>query len=132
MMGIPLISGIYCPYPLHYILFFFSFKMVLMSYIPTFYQIWYFFFFDWIDSLFLFYILGIKVARKILQTDAMKELGVEIINELHPICSQYTFDTDDYWGCLVRYYTFVMYHPASTCKMGALNDSSSVVDPQLR
>ncbi|XP_014774772.1 L-sorbose 1-dehydrogenase isoform X1 [Octopus bimaculoides] len=75
---------------------------------------------------------GIKVARKMLQTDAMKELGVEIINELHPICSQYTFDTDDYWGCLVRYYTFVMYHPTSTCKMGALNDSSAVVDPQLR
>ncbi|GAB1600761.1 glucose dehydrogenase [FAD, quinone]-like isoform X1 [Argonauta hians] len=75
---------------------------------------------------------GIKIARKMLQTDSMKELGVELIEDLPPICAEFEFNTDSYWGCLVRYYTFVMYHPTSTCKMGALNDSSAVLDPQLR
>lgn len=75
---------------------------------------------------------GIKTARKMTQTEAMKDLGVEVLNDLHPLCSEHAFKSDGYWRCLIEHYTFVMYHPAATCRMGSLNDTSAVLDPQLR
>jgi len=48
------------------------------------------------------------------------------------ICDKTIFDTDEYWECLVRHYTVTVYHPTSTCRMGAISDPTSVVDSKLR
>ena len=48
------------------------------------------------------------------------------------ICDKTVFDSDEYWESLVRHYTVTVYHPPSTCRMGAISDSTSVVDSKLR
>lgn len=47
-------------------------------------------------------------------------------------CRQYAFDTDEYWECSMRHFTFTIYHPTSTCKMGPSSDPDAVVDPRLK
>lgn len=49
-----------------------------------------------------------------------------------PGCRQYDFDTDEYWECSLRHFTFTIYHPTSTNKMGPSTDPDAVVDPRLR
>ena len=44
---------------------------------------------------------------------------------------------DDEWSdenleAFARHYSWTLYHPTSTCKMGAIDDPKAVVDPQLR
>ena len=38
---------------------------------------------------------------------------------------------DEYFEWLVRHFTFTIYHPVGTCKMGTAEDDSAVVDPSL-
>lgn len=45
---------------------------------------------------------------------------------MHPIYSR------PYMKCMAATLTSTIYHPVGTCKMGALDDPSTVVDPQLR
>ncbi len=40
--------------------------------------------------------------------------------------------SDGYWECYLRHYTFSLYHPVGTCKMGSLDDPMAVVDSRLR
>lgn len=40
--------------------------------------------------------------------------------------------SDEYWRDYIRYFTLTQYHPVGTCKMGAVNDPTTVVDPRLR
>ena len=44
----------------------------------------------------------------------------------------YEFASDVYWRCLSRVKTGPENHQAGTCKMGQIDDSSSVVDPELK
>ncbi|CAL1547848.1 unnamed protein product, partial [Lymnaea stagnalis] len=48
------------------------------------------------------------------------------------MCSQYTFDSTDYWGCVVKGRPINGHHISGTCKMGSASDITAVVDPQLR
>lgn len=38
----------------------------------------------------------------------------------------------DYWECLMRHFSFTIYHQSGTCKMGPITSKKSVVDPRLR
>jgi choline dehydrogenase len=41
-----------------------------------------------------------------------------------------TFNSDDYWRCVIRRMTFTNHHQSGTARMGT--DQDAVVDPQLR
>jgi len=41
-------------------------------------------------------------------------------------------NSDEFFEWLVRHFTFTIYHPIGTCKMGAIDDPNAVVDPSLR
>nr|KAF7431581.1 hypothetical protein H0235_004505 [Vespula pensylvanica] len=49
-----------------------------------------------------------------------------------PGCQRFLSAINEYWKWTIRQFTFTMYHPVDTCKMGPRNDATAVVDPKLR
>jgi choline dehydrogenase len=89
-------------------------------------------------SLFLFTILHSLGVREVLRlggTKAFQSIGASPQDPLEaytPQCDGFAKNSDDYWICRLKHYTFTVYHPTSTCRMGAKDDPTAVVDPELR
>ncbi|KAK3706214.1 hypothetical protein RRG08_038477 [Elysia crispata] len=75
---------------------------------------------------------SIRFTQSVLGTEPMKKLGAELHQTIFPGCTDYKYNTDDYWRCFARQIATTAHHPAGTCKMGAVEDSSTVVDSRLR
>ncbi|XP_041354805.1 glucose dehydrogenase [FAD, quinone]-like isoform X2 [Gigantopelta aegis] len=75
---------------------------------------------------------GVRIFQKLLKTKAFRDIGARLDTTRVPTCNQYTYDSDEYWQCYVRSITVTVYHHTGTCKMGAMTDPSTVVNPQLR
>ncbi|OAD62857.1 Glucose dehydrogenase [acceptor] [Eufriesea mexicana] len=75
---------------------------------------------------------GIRIALQLSNTTAFQRFGSRPHTIRMPGCHRYPFDTYDYWECAIRHFTFTIYHPTGTCKMGPRNDPTAVVDPRLR
>ncbi|XP_045159508.2 glucose dehydrogenase [FAD, quinone]-like isoform X2 [Mercenaria mercenaria] len=78
------------------------------------------------------FIGGIRMWEKFIQTKTMKELGADINQMKMSFCSQHEFRSDAYWECFVRHLAVTVYHHSCTCKMGADNDPTAVVDSKLK
>lgn len=78
------------------------------------------------------YLRGIRLWEKFMATPTITKLGAKVDRMKLSVCSQYKFQSDDYWKCYIRHVAYTVYHPAGTCKMGRADDKSAVVDPQLR
>ncbi|XP_060557897.1 glucose dehydrogenase [FAD, quinone]-like [Ruditapes philippinarum] len=78
------------------------------------------------------FIGGIRLWERFMQTKTMKELGVDMNQMKLSFCSQHKFSSDDYWECFVRHLAFTVHHHSCTCKMGADEDETAVVDVKLR
>ncbi len=69
---------------------------------------------------------GIKIARKVAATEPLAGwLGREV-------CPGPEITSDEELGAYARSVAHTVYHPAGTCRMGAVDDEAAVVDPQLR
>ncbi|KAL4238444.1 hypothetical protein ACF0H5_003152 [Mactra antiquata] len=75
---------------------------------------------------------GIRLSEQLFETEAFKELGANLDGNKYSCCSDYTFRSDEYWKCVIRTLSTTMYHHAGTCRMGARDNPTAVVDPQLR
>lgn len=75
---------------------------------------------------------GIKIAVNISQTHAFQRYGSFHHIIPMPGCEHFDFESDKYWECAVRHFTFTIYHPTSTCKMGPSWDPEAVVDARLK
>ncbi|XP_076652021.1 glucose dehydrogenase [FAD, quinone]-like [Halictus rubicundus] len=75
---------------------------------------------------------GIRIAMQISNTTAFQRFHSRPHTIPMPGCQRYPFDTYDYWECCIRHFTFTIYHPTGTCKMGPKTDPTAVVDPRLR
>lgn len=75
---------------------------------------------------------GIKIAINISDTPAMQRFGSRPHSIPFPACQHLEFMSDKYWECSIRQFTFTIYHPTSTVKMGPSWDPGAVVDPRLR
>ncbi|XP_018787280.1 PREDICTED: glucose dehydrogenase [FAD, quinone] [Bactrocera latifrons] len=75
---------------------------------------------------------GIKLAINVSNTQAFQRFGSRPHSIPLPGCRHYEFMSDAYWGCAIKQFTFTIYHPAGTCKMGPSWDVTAVVDPRLR
>ncbi|XP_046683423.1 glucose dehydrogenase [FAD, quinone]-like [Homalodisca vitripennis] len=75
---------------------------------------------------------GIKFSLKIPKTKALKKYGITLNETPIKGCEGKKFGSDDYWECAVRRNTAAENHQAGSCKMGPEQDSSAVVDPELR
>lgn len=75
---------------------------------------------------------GIRIAWALSNTSSFQRFNSRLHKIPFPGCAKYLFDTEDYWECSLRHYTFTIYHPTGTCKMGPVWDPDAVVDPRLR
>ncbi|XP_076101365.1 glucose dehydrogenase [FAD, quinone]-like isoform X2 [Mytilus galloprovincialis] len=77
---------------------------------------------------------GIRVAQKLVKTKVLQKFGAKEANliALNSKCSHIEYDSDAFWECGIRNGGQTVYHPTSTCRMGADNDPTAVVDSQLR
>lgn len=74
---------------------------------------------------------GIRFTQKFLKTKAMKKAGAKLQPYIVPGCENYTWNTDNFWKCVIRYQTNPENHQVGTCKMGPESDVTAVVDPKL-
>ncbi|XP_067674972.1 L-sorbose 1-dehydrogenase-like [Haliotis asinina] len=75
---------------------------------------------------------GIRISQKLVHTKSLKDIGAEPEMKHIPLCEDVEYDTDAYWECHIRSMPLTIYHPVGTCKMGSVDDSSTVVDSKLR
>lgn len=75
---------------------------------------------------------GIKIAMNISDQPAMQRFGSRPHTIPLPGCRHLELFSDEYWECSLRQFTFTIYHPTGTAKMGPSWDPGAVVDPRLR
>ncbi|XP_031629976.1 glucose dehydrogenase [FAD, quinone]-like [Contarinia nasturtii] len=75
---------------------------------------------------------GIRIACNISDQPAMQRFGSRLHRIPFPGCRHLPFDSDEYWECSIRQFTFTIYHPTGTAKMGPSYDDGAVVDSRLR
>lgn len=79
---------------------------------------------------------GLREAMKIFEemTKALplRKYNLTMVEPKVPACSHLTWDSSEYWTCVIRYDTRPENHQAGTCKMGPANDTMAVVDSRLK
>ena len=76
---------------------------------------------------------GIRKVQQCVATNALQKIGATLKRmDVEGVYDMLVFDTDEYWECLLRHYADTVYHPASSCRIGAENDPTAVVDINLR
>lgn len=73
---------------------------------------------------------GVKIGVALSKTAAFQKYGSDM--RRFPDCDHLTYQSDQYFECMIRLYSVTIYHPVGTCKMGPYWDQDAVVDPQLR
>jgi choline dehydrogenase len=79
--------------------------------------------------------LGVREVLRLSNTTAFRSIGAgpqDPFEAYTPQCDDLQQDSDEYWVCRIRHYTHTLYHPTSTCRMGAKDDPTAVVDPELK
>ncbi|XP_072044984.1 alcohol dehydrogenase [acceptor]-like [Amphiura filiformis] len=74
---------------------------------------------------------GIRLVKRVFETNSMAKYEARILDlklpgSKHDAWSQENLEE------FVRHFAWTLYHPIGTCKMGAANDQTAVLDPQLR
>ena len=73
---------------------------------------------------------GIRFVQKLVNTSAFDKIRGRLLVE--NAASPYEYDTDKFWWWYIQQSTLTLHHPVGTCRMGSMEDSTTVVDPQLR
>lgn len=75
---------------------------------------------------------GIRFALKLVETNALKQYGLEYIKKSVKQCDNKPFGSNEYWECMICWHTGAENHQAGSCKMGPAKDTLAVVDSELR
>ena len=79
---------------------------------------------------------GFKYVQDLLNSEPLKKYGGYFIDRKYPTRDRIAPDgdpnSDEYFDAYIRNFTRTVWHPAGSCKMGAVDDKSAVVDPHLR
>ncbi|CAG5136112.1 unnamed protein product [Candidula unifasciata] len=75
---------------------------------------------------------GIKLCKRFIEATSMKKIGARYADIPAQLCKAFAFESDDYWRCLIRARAQPAFSAVGTCKIGDVQDKTTVVDPQLR
>ncbi|TDG41454.1 hypothetical protein AWZ03_012130 [Drosophila navojoa] len=75
---------------------------------------------------------GIRQAISLMDQPAFRAINARVLETKVPACRHHGHQTDAYWTCYARHFTFTIYHYSGTAKMGPRSDPSAVVDARLR
>ncbi|XP_060082037.1 L-sorbose 1-dehydrogenase-like [Ylistrum balloti] len=79
------------------------------------------------------FVKGIRVCERLAGTSTMAAIGANVSDAFHPkLCKDHLPGSDEHWKCMVRHLASTLYHQASTCRMGSVEDPTTVVDSKLR
>ncbi len=67
-------------------------------------------------------IRGIRKLIELLNTNAMKSIDARLLKIPVPGCKYLKYNSDEYWECYTRHFTFTIYHYVGTAKMGRKTD----------
>lgn len=73
---------------------------------------------------------GIRNVQKLLNTTALRPFKGRTPCE--NATSPYQYNSDEFWRWYIRHSALTANHPVGTCKMGAVDDPTTVVDSRLR
>lgn len=77
-------------------------------------------------------IAGIRAAIELVETDVFKKYEGKLNGKPFVGCEGFVFNSDEYWGCALKYLTSSIHHQIATCKMGDVQDRTAVVDHELK
>ncbi|CAG7817280.1 unnamed protein product [Allacma fusca] len=78
-------------------------------------------------------VLGMKRMVEFYEkSPTYQTIGAQLIPFPWPGCENLEFKSLKYYQCYIRHFTFTLWHPAGTCRMGRRNDPTAVVDSRLR
>lgn len=75
---------------------------------------------------------AMKISILVGLAPAYRQYDSQLFTTIFPGCEIYKLYSDPYLACAARVYTSTIYHPVGTCRMGAIEDPRTVVDPLLR
>lgn len=75
---------------------------------------------------------GVRLTLNLTSQPAMQAIGTRLHIGPLPACDVFPFNSDEYWGCIARHFSFTIYHQSGTCKMGPASDKRAVLDSRLR
>ncbi|XP_020711929.2 glucose dehydrogenase [FAD, quinone]-like [Athalia rosae] len=75
---------------------------------------------------------AMKQCVNITMTPAFQQFNARLDPVPIPGCAQLEIFSDEYFECMVRYYTVTTSHYSCTCRMGPASDKLAVVDSRLR
>lgn len=71
---------------------------------------------------------GIREAIRITSHEVFKSMGVKLYKANVPGCEKFIFNTDSYWKCYIKHLSATLHHQVGTCKMGSVDDPTTVVN----
>jgi len=79
------------------------------------------------------YLPAIEFSEEMASTKVLRKIGASPDNSIPPLkmCNDKKYRSEEFWKCYLKHLTFTNYHPTSTCRMGAADDSTAVVDYNL-
>lgn len=77
-------------------------------------------------------VAGLKLCLDVATTLEAKKAGIKPFETKIPGCEDVAHDRDKYLKCYVKKFTFSIWHPAGTVKMGRESDPTTAVDPKFR
>lgn len=75
---------------------------------------------------------AMKIAIQLGQAPSFQKYNTKLARGVMPGCEDHELHSDKYLACAARHFTGSLYHPVGSCKMGPIDEPSTVVDPQLR
>lgn len=75
---------------------------------------------------------AVNFTKSLINTKAIKNLGVKLRNVTIPGCHDLEFDSYEYWECHLRHVARSTYHSVGTVRMETPDNPKSVVDFKLK